>query len=87
MAKFYFTYGSEGYDYVGGWTEVTVDAPNDYDAAISAFNIVHPKADDECIRCAFIYTENEFKRTSMYEKGNLGSFCHEVIEFKVKREE
>ena len=85
MTKFYFTYGSEGHDYVGGWTEVEVDAPDDYNAAIAAFNVVHPKAEDECIKCASIYFEDEFKKTRMYTEGNFKKFCHERITFKVEK--
>lgn len=86
MAKFYFTYGSEGYDYVGGWTEVIVDAPDNYDIAVEVFNVMHPTSKDRpFVRCAGIYTEEEFKKTSMYENGNLGYRCHEQISYIVKR--
>lgn len=92
MKRFYFTYGSEGYDFVGGWTEVTVDAPDTYNVegvAVDAFDTMHPRLDtpedDPFIRCAGIYTEEEFKKTSMYENGNLGHRCHEQISYIVKR--
>ena len=39
MPIFYFTYGSEGHPYYGGWTEV--EAP-DSNAACAAFRAYHP---------------------------------------------
>lgn len=75
MQKFYFTYGGEGYDYAGGWTEV--EAP-DYDAAEAAFNCFHPRRDG-FIACAFIYPEADFKATRAFREGNFGARCHERI--------
>lgn len=39
MARFYFTYGTDGQPFFGGWTEV--DAP-DIHAACAAFRVYHP---------------------------------------------
>ena len=39
MSKFYFTYGSEGHPFVGGWTEV--EAP-DLGTACATFRAFHP---------------------------------------------
>ena len=39
MRTFYFTYGSSGQPFIGGWTEV--NAPN-YGAACAAFRAYHP---------------------------------------------
>lgn len=76
MAKFIFTYGSEGQPFVGGWTEIQAD---DEDQAIAAFQIFHPNKDG-FLNCCSVYTEDEFKRTRMAgPKGNLGYFCHETI--------
>ena len=83
MAKFYFTYGSSSdiQPYQGGWTEVKAA---DMDQAIGAFNAVHPMK-NKTIVCASIYTEEQFKATSMGQKGsNLGAGCRETIELKVK---
>lgn len=83
MSKFYFTYGSdcEYYPFNGGWTEVIA---NDVDGAISAFNSVHPN-DDGPVRCAGIYREEEFKKTTMYEKkSNFGYGCRERISLSVE---
>lgn len=83
MAKFYFTYGS-GSDiqpFQGGWTEVRAE---NMDQAVGAFRAVHPDK-NKTIVCASIYTEEQFKLTSMYEKGsNLGVGLQESIELKVK---
>lgn len=81
MAKFYFTYGSDGHDYVGGWTEVEAE---DYDKAIKIFCAVHPKRDG-CVACAGIYDEETFQNTTMYENGNFGKFLHERIQLIVER--
>lgn len=85
MSKFYFTYGLEGYDFVGGWTEVIVDAPGDpYTNAVNAFELSHPKTTG-FVHCAGIYPEEEFKMTRMYENGNLGRRCHEQISYIARR--
>lgn len=39
MAKFYFTYGTDGQPFFGGWTEV--EAPDSH-AACAAFRAYHP---------------------------------------------
>lgn len=76
MSRFYFTYGTDGYAFEGGWTEVL--AP-DINAACKAFNIVHPT--DGLVKCAGIYADDEFTETEMYKRGNFGKRCHEVITF------
>ena len=73
---FYFTYGtSESFPFSKGWTEVI--AP-DKDTAIKLFNILH-KPRFDCTNASFIYSEEEFKETSMFKEGNLGKFCRERI--------
>ena len=74
MKTLYFTYGSEGHPFRGGWTEITV--PDDKDA-VYFFNVIHPPT--RFMACAGVYTEEDFKRTRMYEQGNLGAFCWERI--------
>lgn len=77
MARFYFTYGTDGQPYVGGWTEV--EAP-DIHAACSAFRAYHPDKDEGLLNCSSVYTEERFKRTEMAgPNGNFRRFCHEVI--------
>lgn len=76
MNRFYFTYGSGGQPFHGGWTEVV--APN-MKTACGAFQAFHPNVYKDCLNCCCVYTEEDFKKTCMYENGNLGSRCHEVI--------
>lgn len=76
MSKYYFTYGSEGHPYVGGWTEVEAD---NKDLAIIAFDIYHP-SQNSFLNCCCVYSEEEFKSTRMAgPNGNFGYFCHETI--------
>lgn len=76
MAKFYFTYGTEGQPFVGGWTEV--EAPN-VNIACGAFRVIHPDRIKGVLNCSTVYTEKSFKKTEMYKSGNFGSHCHETI--------
>lgn len=76
MARFYFTYGSEGQPFYGGWTEI--EAP-DVHAACAAFRAYHPDKTEGLLNCCSIYHEEGFKKTEMYRSGNFGRRCHEVI--------
>lgn len=76
MARYYFTYGTDGQPFVGGWTEV--DAPNAH-AACAAFRAYHPDKTEGLLNCSSIYDEEHFKQTEMYRSGNFGYRCHEVI--------
>ena len=76
MAKFYFTYGSEGYPFIGGWTEVEAE---EVDEARAAFRAYHPDKINGVLNCSDLYYEAHFKSTSMYRNGNRGNFCHETI--------
>lgn len=76
MCKFYFTYGTDGQPFYGGWTEV--DAPDGH-AACAAFRAYHPDKHEGLINCSSIYTEERFKETEMYRSGNFDRRCHEVI--------
>ena len=78
MPKFYFTYGSEGQPFCGGWTEV--EAP-DRHAACAVFRVYHPDKTEGLLNCCTVYTEENFKKTSMYQRpdGNFGYRCHETI--------
>ena len=75
MAKFYFTFGSEGHPFVGGWAEVHAD---NEDLAREAFRLIHPNRDG-CLCCCDVYPEAEFERTKMYAAGNMGHRCREII--------
>lgn len=77
MPKFYFTYGTDGQPYVGGWTEV--EAPNRR-FACCVFRMFHPDRTDGLLNCCSVYDEEQFQRTSMYGPGgNFGFRCHETI--------
>lgn len=78
MPYYYFTFGTDpGYPFQNGW--VKIQAPSRREAT-EIFAIYFPSRDDECVNCAFIYEEEEFKETSMYKKNdNLGAGCHCVI--------
>lgn len=77
MAKFYFTYGTEGQPFVGGWTEV--EAP-DRKIACALFRAIHPDKTEGLLNCCSVYSEEQFSKTEMAgSKGNFGRFCHEVI--------
>lgn len=77
--KYYFTYGTEGQPFVGGWTEV--EAPN-ADMACAAFRAVHPDKVPGSLNCSSAYTEEFFLRSCMATPdGNFRKFCHERITF------
>lgn len=76
MPKFYFTYGTEGQPFRGGWTEV--EAP-DGPAACAAFRTYHPDKTEGLLNCSSVYPEEQFKFTKMFTAGNFGSRCHETI--------
>lgn len=76
MPKFYFTYGTEGQPFRGGWTEV--EAANGH-AACAAFQAYHPDKTEGFLNCSSVYTEEQFKFTEMFTTGNFGFRCHETI--------
>lgn len=77
MPKFYFTYGTEGQPFYGGWTEV--EAP-DMSTACFVFRAYHPDKTEGLLNCSSIYTEEQFNRTIMSgPDGNFGYRCHERI--------
>lgn len=76
MEKFYFTYGSEGMDFRGGWTVVEAE---DMKTAAVIFRAFHPDKTPKVLNCAAIYTEAQFLHTGMPDTGNLGAYCHEAI--------
>lgn len=74
--KFYFTYGTDGYPFYGGWTEI--EAPNGH-AACAAFRAFHPDKIEGLLNCASVYDEDGFCRSGMNSCGNFYRFCHEKI--------
>ena len=80
---FYFTYGTEGQPFVGGWTEV--HAPNRR-IACEIFREYHPDKTEGLLNCSSVYTREQFNRTKMSGPGgNFGAYAHEIIEVKVWR--
>ena len=71
----YFTYGSSGQDFSGGWTRVVA---TDLRQAIALFRMYHPDHNG-FIHCCSMYREDDFKKTKMYSEGNFGKFENEVI--------
>lgn len=86
MAKrFYFTYGTGGdQPFYGGWSEVVAE---DQGKAIKAYTAYHPMKNG-LLNCCTVYSEEDFKRTRMFQNGNnFGFGCQEVITLSVTREE
>lgn len=80
--RIYFTYGAHAPEqpFHGGWT--LVKAPT-WQMAVGAFQAVHPSnSQTGLLNCCKAYSEEEFKATEMYKKGNFGVYCHEVITIK-----
>lgn len=75
--KFYFTYGTDGQPFVGGWTEV--EAPT-VKAAVIAFRAFHPDKTLGLLNCSDVYTQDLFEHTEMFREGNFGFRCHERIQ-------
>ena len=76
MKNFYFTYGTEGQPFYGGWTKI--EAPN-AKIACSIFRAIHPDKVEGLLNCCSMYTEEDFHKTSMWRHGNFGIHEHEVI--------
>lgn len=76
MPKFYFTYGTDGQPFVGGWTEV--EAPT-VKAAVIAFRALHPDKTPGLLNCSDVYPQEQFERSEMFREGNFGFRRHEVI--------
>ena len=75
---YFFTYGTSGQPFSGGWTKVL--APN-RELACAMFRTLHPDRTPGLLNCSTVYTEEEFKRTIMYENmNNLGAACRETLE-------
>lgn len=76
MAKYYFTFGTEGQPFRGGWTEVEADGGY---IACMAFRAYHPDKTEGILNCSSVYDEEYFKMTEMYRTDNFGCRCHETI--------
>ena len=83
--RLYFTYGtSEKMPFKGGWS---IAEGKSYEECLALYKLVHPQEDPDCICCAFMYTEEEFKKTIMYKEGNLGHKTWEIIRLDITRKE
>lgn len=76
MYRFFFTYGTSGQPFHGGWTEVQAE---NIEKACEAFRAYHPDKHKNTLNCSSVYTEAEFKKTCMYTGDNHGARCHEII--------
>ena len=76
MKNFYFTYGTEGHPFYGGWSII---AAPDINTAIAVFQLFHPNKHGDCLNCSSYYTEEQFRNTGMWKHGNFGARLHEVI--------
>ena len=76
MERVYFTYGTSGYPFCGGWTVVKAES---MEMACSLFRVHHPDKISGLLNCADVYTEEQFLKTEMPKTGNFGEFCHERI--------
>lgn len=74
--KFYFTYGSDGHPFFGGWTEVEA---SDVHVACRLFRAVHPDKISGIMNCSCCYSQEQFDATGMGETENFDQFCHERI--------
>lgn len=79
MPKFYFTYGTSGHPYKGGWTVVEADTIT---IACGLFDAYHPRKHPACMNCACVYPEDKFLQSPMSKNGNFGEYCHEYIKEK-----
>ena len=82
MNKYYFTFGSAGQLYIGGW--IIIHA-RDYAEACHKFVAYYDKRSyvtsykSGRLNFSFWYIESDFLSTGMAEKGNAGAFCHNEI--------
>ena len=75
--RFYFTYGSEGQPFSGGWT--LVHAP-DIKVAQEIFRAYHPDKELGVLNRSSVYTHEQFMKARMAgPHGNFGYRCHEMI--------
>lgn len=76
ICNFYFTYGTTGHPFYGGWTKI--EAPN-MAIACAIFREIHPDKHEGLLNCCTCYTQEEFVKTSMWARGNFGVHEQEVV--------
>ena len=72
----YFTYGTGGQPFSGGWTEI--EAPEVH-SACALFRAYHPDKTEGILNCSSVYREDDFLKTEMQKMGNFGARCRERI--------
>jgi hypothetical protein len=77
---YYFTFGSAGQLFKGGWVRIKADTLQEAQQKFIAKYGDRAWKHKHCLNCAFFYSEEEFKKTEMHEYGNLGSREHKYIE-------
>lgn len=76
LNRYFLTFGTDPtMPYRGGWVEILAES---MEAARRKFNEEYPPIEGT-FRFSFAYTQEQFENTLMYEIGNLGAWCHEVI--------
>lgn len=74
---YYFTFSSDGTQpYRGGWVKVYAFYKLQ---ACEAFRREYPDKIKGLLNCAGIYSEHFFESTKMFNNGNFGAYCHDVI--------
>lgn len=77
MKNFYFTYGTDGHPFFGGWTIIAAQTRA---SACAVFRAYHPDKIPGILNCCSCYSEEEFEKTEMNgPDGNFGYHTHEVI--------
>lgn len=79
MHKYYFTFGSSGQIFRGGWVEIHAIDVADAQRKFIDYYGDKARAKNGLLRYCDYYSEEAFKATVMYEHGNFGERCHEVI--------
>lgn len=81
MNKYYFTFGSSGQVFEGGWVEIHADSLNEaQEKFVERYGDRAWKLPwEKILNYAFHYTEEQFRETIMFTGDNFGSKCHEVI--------
>nr|WP_298061043.1 hypothetical protein [uncultured Blautia sp.] len=76
MNAYYYTFGTNpGFPFYGGWVQVFAETSQEADAI---FRQHYPDRHDGILNCAIIYRQENFPK-SMLIHGNLGAYCHAVL--------
>ena len=76
MKNYYFTYGTEGQPFRGGWTQIQAETE---EQARTMFRAIHPDKIPGILNCSSVYDEEYFTHSKMYRAGNFGARCHEIV--------